>query len=138
MKLSYFLLFFFITFFGYSQNWTLVSKDKLKNEYYFKSNYVSKEGLNNEIIRIWTKKVFKTFNHKSNGKNITYKDAYFIELVLFDCSNNKYKLLSTTAYNSNGVMIYDNTFYEFSQDWEYAVPDSVGDKVLSTICQTFN
>ena len=138
MKFNYSLFFFFITFFGYSQNWTYVGKDKIKNEYYFKSTYVSKEGINNDIIKIWTKKIYKTFTDKSKGKSITYNDAYFIELVLFDCSNNKYKLLSTTAYNSNGVMIYDRAFSEYTQDWEYAVPDSVGDKVLSTICNTFN
>ena len=138
MKLIYTLFFFLMTLFGYSQNWILVGKDKIKNEFYIKSTYVSKQGANDEIIKIWTKKIYTTFNDNSEGKNTTYQNAYFIELALFDCSNNKYKLISTTAYRSNGVVIYDRTYSESTQDWEYAVPDSVGEAVLKKVCNTFN
>lgn len=138
MKLNYSLFFFLITFFGYSQNWIYVGKDKLKNEFYIKSTYVSKQGINDEIIKIWTKKIYTTFTDNSEGKNTTYQNAYFIELVLFDCSNNKYKLISTTAYSSDGIMIYDRMHSENTQDWEYAVPDSVGESVLKKVCNTFN
>lgn len=132
------LILLFISSVSYSQDWIKVGKDNFGNEFYISDAYLNKGGTlgyDENIIKLWTKKVWIKLEDRRDGKNKVYYNVVFKELVEFDCSEKKYRLISKNVYDSKGnLIISENSEYS---DWEYAVPESAGLAVLNTVCTKF-
>ena len=132
----------FLSFGAFSQNWIDVTKDKFGNKYLIKSTYFSK-GNDNDFtstptsIKIWTKKiVLKIEDKTSKGKGKIYYNPYIIELSEFDCENSKSRVLSRIAYTSKGGVIMSEDL-QYS-DWNFIIPESVGETILNKVCELYN
>src|SRR6478672_5428294 len=135
------ITFFILSLNAFSQNWVEVTKDKFGNKYYIKSSIISKGGNfgNNSIIKIWTKQtVNKISDQRSKGKGKVYLNAYMLILMEFDCENLKSRTLSQTAYSSKGAIIGENNVNENFSDWNYIIPDSVGETIFQKVCELYN
>lgn len=132
----------FLSFNGFSQKWIEVTKDKFGNKYYIKSSIVSKGGdFGNEesVIKIWTKETNEQLtDNRTKSKPKVYKNVYVIELTEFDCNSSKMRTLSRTAYSATGSVIVGNTINADFADWDYIIPDSVGETLLGKVCELYN
>jgi hypothetical protein len=138
MKNIFLLIFLLISLNSLAQKWNEVAVDKSGMKYSIKSSYLSKGGdygSEEGLVKIWTKKSPVKL-HMKNGKY--YKNAYFIELIEFDCKNSKTKLFARIAYSLNGNVIFSDNFDSFDNDWENIVPDTVGETILNKVCELFN
>ncbi|WP_124019516.1 surface-adhesin E family protein [Flavobacterium laiguense] len=61
-----------------------------------------------------------------------------IELMEFDCNSSKSRTLSRTVYSSTGSVIVENTINANFSDWDYIIPDSVGETLLGKVCELYN
>lgn len=130
------LLFFFATIQSYSQNWIEVTKDKFGNQFFINQRVVSNDG---NVTRIWTKKIWKKLTDERGVKLKVYYNVVIKELVDFDCYSGAYKLISSTTYDSaEKRVIFNDDIIFYLQEWEYVVPETVGENVLNTVCEKFN
>ena len=125
---------------SFSQNWIEVTKDKFGNKFYIKSSIVSKGGdlgIEDSVIKIWLKKTEKKItDQRSKSKRKVYYNAYMLKLMEFDCKNTKSRTLSITGYSSSGVVLGTESI-DYAE-WEYIVPDSVGEILLEKVCELYN
>ena len=137
-----FLLFLFMVLTSkiFSQEWIYVGQDIKGNKTYCQSQYVSKGGNfgNENIYKVWTKKVCKsTFIYK-NGKNVAVNNVYILCLSEYDCSEKREKIIYTSTYNVNGNLITSYKVPEYLQEWDEIVPESIGKAIINKICELFN
>lgn len=127
---------------AFSQNWIEATKDKFGNKFYIKSSIVSKGGdfgNDESVIKIWTKQTVKKISdQRSKSKGKVYLNAYMIELMEFDCNNSKSRILSRTVYSSTGTVIGENTIDSNFSEWDYIIPDSIGETLLGKVCELYN
>lgn len=120
----------------FSQKWIEVTKDKFGNKFFINEQALSNDG---RVIRIWTKKVWKKLTDERGAKPKIYYNVVIKELIEFDCSNYAYKLMSSTTYDSTEKrVIFSDEFSIYLQEWEYVVPETVGESVLNSVCERFN
>lgn len=138
-KLFIILFLFFLGPSSYCQNWIYAGADAQDVEWYVKSTYIKKYklGSSTEKIRLWIKIEFKEKKIENNGKPLTLKNAKELQLIIADCTDRKIKIVTTTTYNSEGMVIDNFNPNEFEQVWDDVVPDSIGDTVLNKICELF-
>lgn len=125
MKTAFLFMSLLISSYCYSQDWEYL----LENEdgtYYFK--------LRNSNS-IWLKTVSeKTVYFNEQGvKRII--DGQTITLFRVDCDELRLGLLSVTVYNKMGQTMQSETIKEFMIDWEYALPDSIGELIVNKACE---
>jgi hypothetical protein len=133
---------FLISITSYSQKWIESTQDKFGNKYYIQSDLVSRTsefGKDDATLKIWTKHTVKKITVKrSKTKNQVYLNAYIIELMEYDCGNSKSRVLSRTVYSAKGGVIANNDIDPNFSDWEYIIPDSVGETMIKDVCDIFN
>lgn len=95
---------------------------------YILSEYVNKDD---DKIKIWTKWTYK-LPHKYDGK--TYSKFFYKELDIWDIKRKAYQRITRVFYNDNEVI--DSYTYD-NEEWEYIVPESLGDAVIKMITKVF-
>lgn len=112
--------------------WIYVSMSIDGQQWYIYNNYVSKQS--NGEIKIWIK--IKSLDPVIIKKK-SYKNTYELMLGIFDCSNKRYKLISSTTYSKERIVIKSiPTDYDTPYDDIY--PESVIELVIEKICNKFN
>jgi hypothetical protein len=80
------------------------------------------------IVRVWTKRQF--IGDKSKGPTMALNE--------YDCRKKATRTLKTIMYDSAGrMMITDLTSELYSTpdaEWEFVIPDTLGETELLTIC----
>lgn len=93
------------------ERWSKIGDVRSGGQVYIDSQTIS--GLSANIIRLWTK--------------IIRNDAEFLDLMEFDCSKNKFRVLeSNQKHNVN--------FLQNSNEWRYIFPDSTYELVYESVC----
>ena len=100
------------------------------DKFYMRSTYVSKDG---NQIKIWIecKSKVATINKK------LYRNIVNKQLLIFNCNNKKYSIVSLINYSSTGAVINKDDFSKYLT-FDDVVPDSVIEGVLEKVCETFN
>jgi len=86
-------------------------------------NELGKTGL----FKVWLRNTERKITLRDNQ----YRNVKTISHWAIDCANREYKLLSVTYYDIDGAMIQSS---EGHSTWEDAVPESVADAIITSIC----
>lgn len=140
MKRILFILILTSTFFkGFSQEWIKVTSTSKGDTIYVNHKFVKKGGTfgrEEGVVRVWTKTVFKKFEINSAKK--VYQNAVAKKLEEFDCVNKKSREITSILYDSDGNVIYNGENREYDTNWEFVIPETVGEGTLTFVCLLFN
>lgn len=109
----------------FAADWVLVSRGNGSDL------YINVE--NTSYKNIWYKEVYKTAQERQNKKSgfhLSRIPSYHIIMVEATSDYSKYRIKSAVVYDSQGNVI--DSFNEEYADFEYPVPDSMGDLYCST------
>jgi len=115
----------------------------VSGDYYFDAN-IKPLSRRNGIVKIWTRMRLKPSYsiiraariERSKNTNENYSSyLYSKTLMEYDCNEKKIRVLSSIDYNEEGTAIL-NDFK--AGEWNYAVPESVGEISMNWACQMFN
>ena len=145
-KIILILTFMSLTFSSISQvdkiqNWIKVTITNDGDTVYINDTFVKKGGvygIDDGVIRVWTKMIFPVYDLKLNGKSKKYKNAVLKTLGEYDCNNQKTRTITHILYSSDGKVIYNGDNQENEENWTFVVPESVGETILNSICKLFN
>lgn len=122
-----------------AQDWIYVGKDSDDGKYYIKANYESKvmrDGVN--CYKIWIKDYQKEEEiTDDNGNDVIVRNASVMSLKLVDCENRRTKLLKSLVYDENNKLVESVDLEESKTRWREMVPETIGEKVLTVICDRF-
>ena len=139
MKIKLLLLislsFFFSNKIFAQDDWILTGYSSSEKPYYVSSTMVEKEG---EIITVWVKTTSRKKTISKKTRKVLYSNSENKILYEFDCSGKKLKIKYGITYNSKGESISSYKPEEYEQNWEYAVPGSVGSNLLDKVCELYN
>lgn len=124
---------------GFSQDWVKVMVTTKGDTIYVNQKLVKKGGTfgsEEEVVRVWTKRVFKKFEIKASQK--VYPNAIVKKLEEFDCINKKSREITSILYDGDGDVIYNGENLEYAENWNFVVPDTVGEATLTFVCLLFN
>ena len=109
--------------------WQYAATNTSNDKWYIYKKYLGKE---NNQIKIWVKLTMDTTTFKKR----LYRKPYELKLLVIDCSNNKFKQLASTLYNSSGLVIdvFDDQYSQF----QYVTPESALEAVVERICALYN
>ena len=83
--------------------------------------------------RAWFKHELNKPRKSPNGK--FYKSAKMLREA--DCDNGRIKSLSIALYSSMENKVDSYTFPSFAQEYEYAIPDTIGESMYRFICDQY-
>lgn len=140
MKRILFTLILTTSFFkGFSQDWVKIMVTSKGDTVCVNQKLVKKGGTfgkDEGVVRVWTKTLFKKFEVKSAKK--VYPNAVVKKLEEFDCINKKSREITSILYDNDGVVIYSGENQEYDENWNFVVPDTVGEATLTFVCELFN
>lgn len=113
--------------------WISLGTSNDGDEWFMKTEMESKDYY---AINIWLKQTQKKYIHKVKGKSITYLNAYALYLTSVDCKNKKMKFNYVAYYDSKGNQIFSEQL-EFA-DWRIIPPGSIGESIVSQVCERYN
>lgn len=76
----------------------------------------------NGTLRVWIKGTYD-----DAGKSMATMSRYELK-----CRANQLRITSQTEYNRNGTVATSVSYK--NPEWDEAIPDSVGERVLQTVC----
>lgn len=139
MKRIFFIVILITTFYnGFSQNWLRITETPDGDTIFVNDNYVKKGGvIGNEegVVRVWTKTIMKKYEDTPTGK--VYRSAVLKSLGEYDCINQKSRTITAILYDSKGKVIVKDENREYDIDWEFIIPETVGEEILFFICNLF-
>ncbi|MFC7772551.1 surface-adhesin E family protein [Flavobacterium sp. GCM10027622] len=124
-----------------SQDWIEVTQTSSGNQIFIADKYIKKGGTfgNDEgVYRIWTKTVLKKYEQKKYGKTKIYQNAVLKSLNDYDCINQKTRLIMSILYDSNGNVIQSSDTDEYGMDWNFVIPETVGEAIFRLACKLSN
>jgi|SRR5882672_2663202 len=140
------IIFFLFSSAGFGQKWIYISDDDKGVKHYYDSNIIVRD---NNITEVWFKEgppieKLEQYRHdliarrKNKSLPITGYEyySYSITKQIFDCKQRKMKeYVAFYDYSDKGAVIFSASFDEAKVKWEDIVPESVGEKILSTVCK---
>ena len=120
--LTFFVLFFSSPLFA---DWIFFKKNSDGNSFFYDDKTIIR---NNETILFWTLVSYKEKDEFGDMSAIVYTEL--------DCSTIRFKWLDSTYYNQ--PMGKGNINANFpSDEWVYAQPNSVGNRLMNHICKKY-
>lgn len=109
--------------------WIYVTDTDEYDTIYVKSKYVTKDY---QGIKVWTE-------WRTNTKEIDKKIYNYVvskRLFIIDCNQQRMKMLNMyTYYDHNKFLDSQQAPYD---EWDEAVPGSIGEVILNKVCELFN
>lgn len=119
------LLFVPVSSKGQSEDWKHIGKGP-QGHWYYRTEDVKR--VSRGIVKVWAKEVPFDSNR--------LKYAYSLQLMVFDCVDNKIKFLQVITYTENARIVNKLDFIESGQDkWQDVVPNSIGEALLRFFCE---
>lgn len=100
--------------------WRIVTESPTETHFYNTRKMLCDK---NGILKVWGKSI-----EKDTTKNLSYQIVRY-ELK---CRSNQIKIVSGTDYDKSGKVLKLRTYDD--PTWEDAIPDSIGEAILETIC----
>jgi hypothetical protein len=116
------------------KEWILVGVQKSGDSTFMRSHIVSQandEG-RQDVIKIWMRTTHKSLEL---GKK-TYKNVVLNSLMYVDCDAKQMKTGNVTLYSRSGDPLYSGE--DIAASYTDVIPDSMGEKIVETVCSTFN
>lgn len=91
-------------------------------DFYYNRNWVCVDHI---FIRVWVKSVSR------DGENLTTGSMALYELK---CKTNQIRVTKHIEYDKDGQSKASDSYSDYRAKWEQAVPESVGKRILNTVC----
>jgi hypothetical protein len=119
---------------SFSQEWVLIGISKSNDSVFMRSNIVSRadDQGRQDVIKIWIKLTHESVElGKKTYKNVSMKTLWYV-----DCTSKQYRTANMALYTNSGDVLHttDDTFNLYQDP----VPDTMGEKILSKVCSSFN
>jgi hypothetical protein len=120
-----------------SSDWVKLYADTNGDVIFYKMEHRIKN-----IVQVWVKRVLsdegeKEFVQDSRDNGLPTEGwnrlEHFTSLYEIDCKEKKGRVLSVVIYDKDGKVVYSSSFGK--PEWEYTVPDSMGDTFRKQVCQ---
>ncbi len=121
--------------------WIRVSESQNGSESFINRNQITKTG---DSLKVWVKYIekgkdkartiaeeMKFENNKGKSKWVNYE--FEKTLILYDCNNNRCRVLEIIDYDKDGIVLA-STKNNDPKDWHTIVPDSSGEKIFKAVC----
>ncbi len=131
------ILFGFVIF-GYAEVWGADWKLFYFSEKSF--DYYDADGIirsSRSIVKVWVKRVYTKEGVidvvQKLGKHFE-KVKYEIHLLEINCPDKKQRFLHSVSY-SEGEAIYSYSYDKRTDEWDFIVPESVGEILYGVVCK---
>ena len=134
-KIYCFFFAILVTKIGLCQEWIYLGTTNQLDKYYIKSAYISKVNYGNRenVVRIWGKTILGSWTYKKR----VYKNVLTKALWEVDCKNKQNRVSIVIYYSATGSIIKESPGSEFDP-FDDPPPDSMGEKLINTVCNLFN
>jgi hypothetical protein len=123
--------------------WLPIGKDRAGNEVFFDLKTMTKRS---GIIKAWMKGIYSDEGRKERIQDRIISKAsveryetlsYALELQEIDCVKREFRVTAYTDYSSDGRILHTTTIEQQpSEGWEPIAPESMGEIVAKTVCQS--
>ena len=140
ISLSFLVLLLLVSNVIGSSDWVEYRTDENGSVWLYKKGNIEKKG-GNYIVQVWDKLVYsdkgrEKYIQKNTEKGLSNegfdKLSNIKGLKEMDCNKRRYRLLSTTWYDTDDKVLYSDSI---EGDWDYIVSDSYGDILFKKVCK---
>ena len=124
--------------------WISIGKDRLGNELFFDHEVIIERS--KDIIEVQMKGMYSDAGRKERMQDRTKAKStverydmlsYSLELQQINCAKREFRIMAYTDYSSDGGILYKFiSELQPTKGWEPIAPDSMGERMYRTVCQT--